>query len=370
MSNRIVLIFNGLSGGVEGDSVLRDLGGVWRPLFDRSQVGVLQFASLAVTPEVAYFGLTPERFPIAPGPLIVSALGIDPPDRSVHFHLSWLTVDESGKLGAPPHRVSAQELEILSQIFDQLRTKRLIPVMGEGTDHALVWEDGSLDLGVTPPIQATSQSWDRCLPEGDGERTLRQFIGDSLNILNDHEMNRIRREEGEPTLNILWPWGYGFRPQMPNLALHRGEVVQVRSHSLRLQGLARLVGYRHAERTQFHKGVHVNPRALADTFKSDATQLLVFEFAEMRKQHRLEEIEYSLRLIAENLIEPILSQPEPEYEILLLAPDDPGLFAFCTSFAITESNLPFDERILDEPKAPRRRMEELIDQFLTPNPAH
>ncbi|MCB0826263.1 MAG: hypothetical protein KDC26_08740 [Armatimonadetes bacterium] len=366
MSHRIVLIFKGLSGGTEGDSVLRELGGVWPVLLERAQVGVLQTHQDVLTPEVAYFGISPVRFPVAAGPLMVSALGVDPPDRSVHFHLSWLSVDEAGQLGFAPGKVSAQELDALNQVFEQLQTKRLIPVLGEGTDHALVWEDGSLDLGVTAPSQAAGQPWDSCLPEGDGERILRQLIEDSLNILDDHEINRIRREEGEPPLNVLWPWGFGFRPSLPNLALRRGEVVEVRSNSLRLQGLARLVGYRHSERSRFLKGVHVNPKVLKDTFNSSSNQIVVLNLEEMRQQNRMEEIEYSLRVVGENLVEPILSQPEPEHEILILAPGNPGLFAFCASYAIAESNLPFDERILDEPKAPKRRMEELIDQFLTP----
>src|SRR5690348_11422733 len=42
------------------------------------------------TPEALYLGLRPDEAQLRQGPLTISALGADPPDRSTHFHLSLM----------------------------------------------------------------------------------------------------------------------------------------------------------------------------------------------------------------------------------------------------------------------------------------
>src|SRR5690349_19183301 len=43
------------------------------------------------TPEAMILGLNPSQAQLRQGPLTVSALGADPPDRSTHFHLSLMS---------------------------------------------------------------------------------------------------------------------------------------------------------------------------------------------------------------------------------------------------------------------------------------
>ncbi|MFX6823313.1 hypothetical protein ABTH33_20400, partial [Acinetobacter baumannii] len=81
--------------------------------------------------------------------------------------------------------------------------KRLTPVFGPRLTHGLVWEEGSLDLGTrTPPV---GESVHTGLPEGDGERLLRQLIDDSVNLFSELELNRRRMDEGKSPFNLLWP---------------------------------------------------------------------------------------------------------------------------------------------------------------------
>ena len=190
------------------------------------------------TPEAAWVGLPP--LAIADGPLVVAALKAEPPERTMQFHLSLLGLD--GVLGMPPPP-SADEEAALRPLLKRLDTKRLTALVGEGLDHALVL-DGWWDLGTTAAQEAAGKPMAESLPEGDLEPLLRRYIDDSVNLLSETAFNARRRDEGTVPLNVLWPWGHGAPRRLPNLALLRGEALTVASDSLRMRGMARLVGYR------------------------------------------------------------------------------------------------------------------------------
>lgn len=189
--------------------------------------------------ESAYLGLRPDQGQLAPGPLIVSALGADPPERSTHFHLALLSVDEAGI-------VHATEGGLEPGILERLRTRSLVPLKGHEKHHGLVWEEVGSVLTV-PPKAVFGKVWEEHLPQGDSERALRRLIDDSVNLLQETEANRRLREEGKRPANLLWPWGAGVRLPVPNLALERLAPGRVSSRSWRLAGLARLAGYRSSD---------------------------------------------------------------------------------------------------------------------------
>lgn len=187
--------------------------------------------------EAAYVGLPPTR--IADGPLIVAALGAEPPERSLQFHLSLLGLQDGLVVPPPP---STAEAAVVKPLLSKLDTKRLTGLWGEGLDHALVL-DGFWDLGTTPLPEALGR-FQEVLPEGEMESTLRRYIDDSVNMLSELELNVRRIDEGVAPLNVLWPWGQGSPRRLPHLGLRRGSVLTVESPSLRMRGMARLVGYR------------------------------------------------------------------------------------------------------------------------------
>ena len=202
--------------------------------------GVRRLAPVRGTPEAAWLGLPP--LAVADGPLIVAALGAEPPERTMQFHLSVLGLD--GVLATPPPP-SREEESVLRPLLRRLDTKRLTAVPGEGLDHGLVL-DGWWDLGTKSPEEALGRPMAESLPEGDLEPLLRRYLDDSVNLLSELAINERRRDEGIVPLNVLWPWGHGAPRRLTNLALLRGEALTVASDSLRMRGMARLAGYRPA----------------------------------------------------------------------------------------------------------------------------
>lgn len=372
---RKIIILPGLLDTADAShSVLAEPGSALRELVSLARVVKLNPAHGGLA-EACWVGLDPESVHLSQGALAISALGVDPPERSVHFDLSLLSVGDDGTLAEASHQLSAEDARTLAEQAKRLETKSLIPVIGQGVDHGLVWLEGSDELATTPPASAFGKPWNTVLPEGDGEPLLRAFIDDSLNLLNDHEINQRRRDEGLPPANILWPWGQGFRRPLPNLALRRGEIVTAFSPLARWQGFMRLVGYRHADRSKGLRGVFPAPRFMSDFINHPGSAIFgTFGASAMRKHERWDHLEELMADLDEHLFTPlVLAQKDAaltgkRIEWLIHCPGPlvdgkmhPGLAL--TSLLPTQG-IPFDERVLDDPKVPSYALHEPIRDLL------
>ncbi|MBV6458471.1 MAG: hypothetical protein HONBIEJF_01599 [Fimbriimonadaceae bacterium] len=369
---RIVLVMPDLFGGPEDQSVVRQ-GPEGVPgllgLRELGSVTVLGPMRTTVAHEAAWLGLDEETVKVAPGPLTLSALKVDPPERSVSMHVT-LAGAVDGVLQDASYVPEASDLRPLLQEAERLKTSDLFPAFGDQVDHGLIWLNGSLDLGLTEPVEAIGKELRVSLPQGDGEKMLRRFIDDSINLLTDHELNRKRADNGLPPLNVLWPWGPGFTPHLPNLALERGETVWCESGSMRLAGLARLVGYRHGPWQSFVQGLNVPwSRILRDSLERPATVIVVELASELRKLNRMEELAWLVRRMDEDFLGPIAAELKREpMRLAIVAPSSCpnrlGLGLTSETGQRSDDSTPFDERALEEGPPIRMRSANLIEEAL------
>lgn len=355
---RVVIGLPCLASRPEEDSFLRGLSDGWQRLVERSRVFRISPVEDTLTPEAAWLGLDPDLVQIPQGPLTLSALKTDPPERSVHFHLSLLSLDDAGRVQPVKHLPNADEERAILQQAERLNARGLTFVPGWRADHGLVWEDGSTELACPEPSDIYGEEMGPHLPVGEGEPMLRRLIDDSVNLLGELPFNHIRREEGLEPLNLLWPWGAGWRQERRMLPLERGEMLRVGSTSMRMAGLCRLFGYAHSDWREFGPEVRVKwSEALSLLKQKEPTLLLMHPIEAMQRAHRLEEAERFLEELFERVIDPLLD--EEDLRLTLLAPGWPDQPSRCSAIGLglscdsrrTEANqTPFDERILDDPK--------------------
>lgn len=303
----------------------------------------------AETPEAMYLGLRPDEGQLRQGPLTVSALNADPPDRSTHFHLSLMSLRD-GVAGLPGVVIQPEEQREIMELAKKLNTKHLTIVEGEGLDHGLVWE-GLGDMRTTPAAEIDGKAIRPVLPEGDTEVTLRRFIDDSINLLSEIEMNARRIDEDVPPLNMLWPWGQGVRLSVPNLALRRGKPAFVISSSMRLHGLSRLAGYRHIDRRETGRGLNMRLASFASKALSEEVTLILLDpIAEFRSREMPEEADWFTREIESALLAPLFADALiTPTQIAVLAPGrETGLGVVFQTGDKNSNSIPFDERALEE----------------------
>ncbi len=345
------------------DSVLRqNLPGLAR-FAELGELHKLSELPKTETPEAQVLGMAPNQAELAQGPLTVAALGADPPERSTHFHLTPMALQD-GVLVAHRLELPPEQVDLAMARAKVLNTKTLTIVPGEGADHGLVWE-GLGDIGTTGPSTADGKPYRGCLPQGDNEPALRRFIDDSVNLLSELEFNDERLDQGLPPINILWPWGQGVRRRVPNLALQRGEPIEVVSPSLRLAGLARLAGYRHASRSLLARGLNADWRELADRALNGRTTLIWTPvFHELRAGEQIEEASWLSKEIDEKFIGPILDnavEVPTRFSILVPSAESEGLGVHYETKMNAGNAVPFDERALEERLAVRQLHEGIAD---------
>lgn len=319
--------------------------------------------------ERAWMGLGPETPPISAGVLAVSALGAEPPARSTHFCLSVLSA-QGGHLSIPSTLPTEEEERALAAALARLETARLKPVLGNGLEHALVWEDGSIELQCYPPTEATGKSLRESLPEGDGEPMLRRFIDDSVNLLSETEWNRIREDENLPALNVFWPWGPGFRPKLPNLALSRGVVVRWESPSLALAGLCRMVGYRHGPYREVGAGTNLRLEKMVSSALSHPYGVIVIPtIGEFLQEGKPEEAAWLAREVFDRVFEPVSRATSAEPRRVVLVATQPGGEGLAVDFRsdglVHGSNRPFSAEVLEDRTLAANALFELMAEVLT-----
>jgi len=371
----LIVVLPDLVAGDESQSVLLGDHPVLSQLAEQSQiVGLLPVGNLE-TPEACYLGMSPDEGQMRPGPLMVAALGEDPPPRSTHFLVSVLGM-EGELLKSPEALPDPAEFRQLTDLFRLLNTKSLTLLKGEDLDHALVWE-GIGDIYTVPAADATGKPIAESLPKGDLESALRRLIDDSVNVLMGAEFNRIRAEEGRTPLLVLWPWGHGIRYPLPNLALRRGGPVMVQSESFRMAGLARLLGYRPGDHRRYRSGLNLDWPALAKSPPGPMPFVLVASApSTLRAEGRLEELEWFLNRFENEYLAPMLewaSDREAAGEHLTIGIVTPsaergGLALWYETRTPPMRPLPFDERTLEERGLTHRNTHELMATLLTRTP--
>jgi len=337
--NRLILILPGLLGDENG-SVLASPPSCLKRLAAEGDV-------LRLTgefPESSFLGLDPTEAQLQPGPLSVAAFGADPPDRSVQFRLSLVSLEDSA-LSEVAQPIPNESLELILAKLERLQTPKLRVVRGHDRDHALVWEEGSIELGTTAPTDFP-RPFRSSLPEGDGEVQLRRFIDDSVNMLSEMEFNERRIDEGLPPINCAWPWGQGFRKPVPNLGIRYGIPVEIESGTLNLAGLARLAGVRHGDWKTFDRGTATPLKRL------DPSRPFLIAvpgaFQRFRPAGEVEEMGWLLSELDRLVLDPWSSLDTPVEITVAALSGEEGIVLRWTNAVRMENRVPFDERALHE----------------------
>ncbi|MFQ5574543.1 MAG: phosphoglycerate mutase, partial [Terriglobia bacterium] len=91
---------------------------------------------------------------------------------------------------------------------------RFVP--GVSYRHLLIIEGDFDGLQCVPPHNAVGDSLDEAMPGGDQGQLLREMMAAARPVLENHPVNRARREKGLNPANMIWLWGQGRKPAFPS----------------------------------------------------------------------------------------------------------------------------------------------------------
>ncbi len=165
---------------------------------------------------LSIFGYDPKKYYTGRGPLEAAVRKITLSEKDVAFRCNLISSDGKTLLDYSGGHITTYEAqELIKEISKKLDTDKINFFSGVGYRHILRWTDGSHKVECIPPHNIVGKPLLNNLPRGEGEKILRDLIYNSIEILDNHETNKKRRDEGKLPANMIWPWGQGKIPAFP-----------------------------------------------------------------------------------------------------------------------------------------------------------
>ena len=167
---------------------------------------------------LAVLGYDPEIYFTGRGPLEAASMGLTVYSEDVAYRCNIVTVENGVMVDYSSGHISSDEsLELIDLIDESLGTDEIRFYPGVSYRHLLLHEGGSESLKCTPPHDITGEEYEQYLPTGEGQKIIRELMDESMPILMDHPVNKKRVAAGKNPGNMIWPWGQGRAPDMPEL---------------------------------------------------------------------------------------------------------------------------------------------------------
>lgn len=319
---------------------------------------------------MSLLGYEPSKYYTGRGPLEAAALEVPMADRDALFRASLVTTDGETLLDYSSGHVSTEEArELIALVSDKLGSRLFAFFPGVSYRHILRVTDSSVNLQTTPPHDIQGKPLTPYLPVGDMENELRRLVYDSLDLLDNHPVNRRRRDDGKPVANTIWPWGQGRPTTLPDFFGERGKQGAMITAVDLLRGLARCARLRIVNVPGATGYIDTNYRGKAEyglnaLFAGGADFLYLHVESpdesghEGNIEHKIRSIEDIDRYVVGTLLEGFAERKQPFR--LLVAPDHatpialrthregPVPFLYYDSTREESGRLPYDERALHE----------------------
>jgi len=188
-------------------------------------------------------GYDPKEFYTGRAPLEAAAQGLQiAPDEWV-FRCNLVTIVDGKMEDYSAGHISTEEAgELVNELNRLLGGPHVTFHRGVGYRHLMTLK-AECSVTTTAPHDILGKSVSQHMPVGDGADLLRTLVERSQAILDNHEINNVRRDLGENPATSIWLWGQGKMPQLPSFVSRYGlQGAAVTAVDL-VRGLSKLIGW-------------------------------------------------------------------------------------------------------------------------------
>ena len=171
---------------------------------------------------LSILGYDPHKYYSGRAPLEAASIGVKLGKNDVAYRCNLVTLKYNRNRTraimedySSGHITTAEAAELIKEVNAVLGTSCIKFYPGVSYRHLMVWTDGSADLECVPPHDILGKAVADYLPVGKCEEVIRQIMVDSVDVLEDHPVNRKRIKSGKKPGNSIWLWGQGKKPALP-----------------------------------------------------------------------------------------------------------------------------------------------------------
>ncbi len=196
---------------------------------------------------LALLGYDPRKNFSGRASLEAANLGIKLKSDEVVFRCNLVTVKDGKMFDYSAGHISSDEAKNLIEHLERtLDWPDLRFYAGKSYRHLLVLKTINVPkmaaVKTTPPHDIIDQPIKSYLPLGVQSENLLKIMEKSKQILDMHQINRMRTEAGESPANMVWLWGQGTRPDLPSFKQRYGLSGSIISAVDLVNGIGRLAG--------------------------------------------------------------------------------------------------------------------------------
>lgn len=153
------------------------------------------------------------------GSLEAPSVGVELNDNDVAFRLNFINVKDGAINDFTADHITTEEADELIKALNEHFGDIGQFYTGVSYRNLFVISDIAMeDLKSTPPHDVVGQqtSNNNLKPENEKSKLINKLMEDSVEVLENHPVNKKRVEEGKLPANMIWLWGQGAKPVIGN----------------------------------------------------------------------------------------------------------------------------------------------------------
>jgi 2,3-bisphosphoglycerate-independent phosphoglycerate mutase len=171
---------------------------------------------------LSILGYDPAKYYTGRAPLEAASIGVKLEENDVAYRCNLVTLKfDKNRTHAvmddysSGHITTEEARELMAAVKAGLESEDITFYPGVSYRHLMVWKNGSLNIECAPPHDILEKEVTDYLPVGERDEVLRELMRKSVDILEDHPVNKERLKNGKRPANSIWLWGQGKKPKMP-----------------------------------------------------------------------------------------------------------------------------------------------------------
>ena len=197
---------------------------------------------------LSLLGYDPNIYYSGRGPFEAANLGVNLGDNDLAFRCNLITETDNKLFDYSAGHISNKEAKILMEYINKnLGTEQIQFFFGTSYRNLMVIRDGKTlgldELKISAPHDIMGQDISQHIPQGKNSQILTDLISRSKEILQGHEINKVRIDLGENPANMIWLWGCGGKPAMPSFKQQFGLRGAVISAVDLIKGIGKIIGF-------------------------------------------------------------------------------------------------------------------------------
>ncbi len=196
----------------------------WDYMAGCGELGMIKTVPDGVSPgsdvaNLSVMGYDPKKYYTGRSPLEAVSIGVKLAEDDITYRVNTVTLsDEENYKDKTMVDYSADEITskegamLMEAINARFADEDIRFYAGTSYRNLMVVHHGGTDNDLTPPHDISKRVVGEYLPKGkDGEKLL-SMMEESYNILRNHEVNKLREQNGLNPANSIWFWGRGSKP--------------------------------------------------------------------------------------------------------------------------------------------------------------